>query len=110
MKKFYSPRSTSTSNDPEKAFSRMDIQRLLNGRKDPITPGFGSIDLFNNPKLRKKTKKITSKEILAELEEIKQKRMPRQYGMLNPHAKQQTIVLPMKFTFKDHYKESDSNL
>jgi len=56
MRKFYSPRSTTSSNDPEMAFSKIDIQRLLSGYKEPITPGFGSVDLFNNPQLRKKTK------------------------------------------------------
>lgn len=64
-KKFFTPRSVSTAGDPTKAFSQIDIQRLLNGKKDAVTPGYGTIDLFNNPKLKKKEKKLTSKDILG---------------------------------------------
>lgn len=52
-KKYYSQRSTTSTNEPDMAFSKFDIQRLLNGYKEPLIPGFGSADLFNNPELRK---------------------------------------------------------
>lgn len=109
MKKYYSPRNTSTANEPEKAFTKIDIERLLNGRKDGMTPGFGSIDLFNNPQLRKKAKKLTSSDILGELEDIKKKYMPQRVKAKSIFDVQPKVVVPMKFTFKTKENDSDSN-
>lgn len=109
MKKYYSPRNTSTANEPEKAFTKIDIQRLMNEQKDAMTPGFGSIDLFNNPQLRKKAKKLTSSDILGELEDIKKRYMPQGVKTKSKFDIQPKIVIPMKFTFKTKENDSDSN-
>jgi hypothetical protein len=107
MRKFHSPRSISAVSDPEMALTKIDIQKLLNGKKDVVTPGFGAIELFNHPKLEKPKKKLTSKEIFSTIERIRQKYIPP--GIRAPTLKQSMLSLPLKFTFKQKDPEVESN-
>ena len=72
-----------------------------------MTPGFGPIDLFNNPELRKQRKKLTSFDILNELEDIKKRYMPEGIKVMNKSDVKPKIVGPMKFTFKENELESN---
>eukprot|EP00343_Euplotes_focardii_P001075 CAMPEP_0205800776 /NCGR_PEP_ID=MMETSP0205-20121125/2547_1 /ASSEMBLY_ACC=CAM_ASM_000278 /TAXON_ID=36767 /ORGANISM="Euplotes focardii, Strain TN1" /LENGTH=172 /DNA_ID=CAMNT_0053064427 /DNA_START=203 /DNA_END=718 /DNA_ORIENTATION=+ len=78
------------------AFSKKDIQRLLSGYKEPITPGFGSVDLFNKPQLSKK-KKIRADDIFKQLQKIDKDFKPEK----GRETKIKIIQPPMKFTFKE---------
>lgn len=64
MRKYYAPNKANSTSDPEMALTKFDIQRLLNGHKEPISVGFGSVDLFNNPLLNKPKEKLTAQQII----------------------------------------------
>ena len=104
-RKYYSQRSTVSTNEPEMAFSKFDIQRLLSGYREPTTTGFGTVDLFNNPQLRKKNKKLKAKDILEEIVEVKIGSHPEIGIFINLisigiQVKERIIKKPIKFTFK----------
>ena len=97
MKKFFRPNIGNKIKEPGMALTKMEIQKLLNGRKEPITSGFGTADLFNNPLLRRIQKKLTSKEIFTKIFE-KRRRIGMQIN--NSGIKISTFNPPTKFTFR----------
>jgi hypothetical protein len=111
MKKYYRVQNLSSLNDPFLALTKVEIQRLQDGKTKPEnTPGFGSLDLFDNPKLKKPTKRITSVDVDKKLVEIDSKYKPKR--QMAPVPKESMPNIPMRFTFirKEDASETGSTL
>lgn len=97
MRKFYRVQNLSNANDPELALTKIEIKHLLEGKQKATPPGYGSLNLFDNPQLKKPRKKITAKVVEMEMEEINNRF--KKNKRLKPQTKESSTVVPVRFTF-----------